>query len=437
MNNPFNIFLPEDCDSVLCAVSGGADSVFMLHVLKSLCGSRGIKLCAAHFEHGIRGEESRRDAEFTEKLCETLGVECIIEHGNVPEFAEKNRMGLEEAARRLRYEFLEEAAEKLSCRYIATAHNADDNAETLLFNLARGAGGKGLCGIPPVRGNIIRPVINITRAEIERYLKENSVPHVEDSTNASDDYSRNLIRHRVMPVLREINPLFSSAVSRTTELIRQDDDCLSRLAEGFVEKHFDGDSVPAKELYALHPAIASRVIRQILGENTASVHVASVLALADTTELSFADIPGRRIRAEQGRIYFKDSIAYTIPETELVPGETVEISGAGIIIKTAIGIFDPEIHDSLTTFHLKYENICHSLSLTGRKAGDSFSPCGRGCTKSLKKLFLERKMPQSERDRTAVIRDGDKIAAVSGFGIDSRYKCSPGDKAIIIEIEYK
>jgi len=407
----------------------------MLHVLKKLGDERGIKVCAAHFEHGIRGEESVRDAAFTEKLCKDLSVECVVGHGNVPEYAEQRHTGIEEAARELRYQFLKDVAEKLDCQYIATAHNADDNAETVLFNLARGAGGKGLCGIPQLRGNIIRPILNISRAEIERYLTENSIPHIEDSTNASDEYSRNLIRHRVMPVLREINSALSFSVLRTTELMRQDDDCLSLLAASFVEKNFDGESVPAKELSVLHPAIASRVIRRILGENISSVHVNAVLALSEKSELSFADIPGKRIRAEQGRIYFIEPQTFSIPETGLVPGESVEIPEYRITVKTFIDIFHSEVHGSLNTFQLKYENICHSLTLSGRKSGDSFSPLGRGCTKALKSLFLERKMPQAQRDRTIVIRDGEKIAAVSGFGIDSHYKCAPGDKCVRIEIK--
>ena len=437
MDNFPNIFLPGDCRSVLCAVSGGADSVFMLHILKKLGDERGIKICAAHYEHGIRGEESLRDAAFTEKLCMSLGVECVTEHGNVPAFAEKNHIGTEEAARRLRYAFLEQAAEKLGCQYIATAHNADDNAETVLFNLSRGAGGKGLCGIPPVRGNIIRPILNITRAEIEQYLKDNFLPHMEDSTNQSDGYSRNLIRHRVMPVLKELNPAFSSAVTRTVGLLQQDEDCLAGLAADFIGKNYNGESIPSGSLSALPPAVASRVIRQILGENTAYTHIRAVLELAQTSELSFADIPGKRIRAEQGRIYFTEPGAVRIPEIRLIPGETVELPDIGIEIKTSVGNFDRDVHDSLNTFYLKYEKLCHSVLCSGRKDGDSFSPSGRGCTKTLKKLFLERKMPQSERDRTIVIRDGDKIAAVSGFGIDSLYQCSPGDLALKIEIKQR
>lgn len=437
MSEKFDIRLPDDCGGVLCAVSGGADSVFMLHILKEYCKARAIKICAAHFEHGIRGEESMRDAAFVEKLCKDLGVECVVGHGNAPEYAKKKRIGIEEAARELRYAFLAESAEKLACRYIATAHNADDNAETLLFNLTRGSGGKGLCGIPPMRGNIIRPILNVSRGEIEEYLRENNISHVEDSTNASDDYSRNRIRHRVMPVLKDINPAFSASASRAAELLRQDEDCLSQLARGFIEKYFDGASVPADKLSNLHPAIASRVIRQILGENTAFVHVNSVLALARKSGLAYADIHGRRIRAEQGRIYFNEHEKISIPERPLIIGGITEIPEAGIKIKAFFADFDRDVNDSLNTLQLKYENICHDPQCSGRKSGDRFAPVGRGCTKTLKSLFLEKKLTQAQRDRTVVIRDGECVAAAAGFGVDEKYKCGVGDKVLKIEIEYK
>ncbi len=435
MSDKFNICLPDD-GGILCAVSGGADSVFMLHVLKKLCDAHGTKICAAHFEHGIRGGESMRDAAFVEEMCRNLGVECVIGHENIPEYARQNRIGIEEAARERRYAFLDGAAKKFGCRYIATAHNADDNAETMLFNLVRGTGGKGLCGIPPVRGNIIRPILNITRSEIEEYLTSNGIPHVEDSTNASDDYSRNRIRHRVMPVFKEINPAFSSSVSRTAELLRRDEDCLSALARDFIEKYSDGESIPSKELSALHSAVASRVIRQILGENAPFVHVDAVLALAKKSGLAYADISGRRIRAEQGRIYFNTQDGFSIPERPLVIGGTTKIPEAGIEITTYFDIFDCDVNDSLNTFQLKYENICHSLSCSGRRSGDRLAPIGRGCTKTLKSLFVEKKMTQAQRDRTVVIRDGSRAAAVSGFGIDRKYKCAAGDKVLKIEIKY-
>ena len=262
-------------ERILCSVSGGADSMCLLHLLYS----GGADIIAAHYEHGIRGEESMRDARFVESWCAEHGIECVVGHGDVPGYVSAHGLGTEEAARRLRYEFLQSTAREHSCGLIATAHNADDNAETLIFNLTRGSGALGLRGIPVRRENIIRPLLGVSRAQIEQYLAENGIEHIEDSTNFSDDYSRNLIRHKVMPVLRQINPALSDTAGRTAELLGRDEDCLSSLASDFVEKNFHDGSLPAQELSALHPAIASRVLRQLLGTGLSMEQTDSALRL--------------------------------------------------------------------------------------------------------------------------------------------------------------
>ncbi|MBR3584646.1 MAG: tRNA lysidine(34) synthetase TilS, partial [Oscillospiraceae bacterium] len=193
---------------ILCAVSGGADSMCLLHWLNELRETYGFALFAAHFEHGLRGEESLRDAEFTAEQCRRLGISCSVGHGNVPAYAEQQHFGTEDAARTLRYRFLEETADRLNCDRIATAHNLNDNAETVLMNLCRGAGTRGLAGIPPVRGRLIRPLLQTSREEIEEYLTQHGIPHIEDSSNGTDSYTRNRIRHQMIPLLIRENPSF-------------------------------------------------------------------------------------------------------------------------------------------------------------------------------------------------------------------------------------
>ena len=422
---------------VLCAVSGGADSMCLLHLLWSRRQELGIQVLAAHYEHGLRGEEALRDAEFVDNWCRERGITCVLEHGDVPAYAREHGLGTEEAARELRYAFLDRAAAAMGCDRIATAHNADDNAETILFNLCRGSGTAGLRGIPPARGNIIRPLLDKSRAEIEAYLKENAVPHVEDSTNADDDYSRNLIRHRIMPVLREINPAFSAAAGRTGELLRRDEACLEALAENFISRFYDGESVPAAQLGALPEAVASRVLLRLCGKKLSMTHVEAALALTEGSGLKYVDLPGFRIRREQGRIYFSERTLPAMPDVVIRPGASVSIPERGITVRTEWVEYrscDKEINGLFKTCFFKSESICGKLLCGGRRPGDRLRPAGRGCTKSLKGLFAEAGLTQYERDSLLVFRDEAGILAVPGLAVDERASARPGDRALRIDI---
>lgn len=413
---------------VLCAVSGGADSMCLLHLL---CAS-GADVVAAHYEHGIRGEESRRDARFVENWCAERGIKCVVGHGDVPGYAQAHGLGTEDAARRLRYEFLQSTAQEHGCGLIATAHNADDNAETLIFNLTRGSGALGLRGIPARRDNIIRPLLGVSRAQIEKYNVENGIEHIEDSTNSSDDYSRNLIRHKVMPVLRQINPALSDAAGRTAELLGRDEDCLSSIASGFIEKNLRDGSLPTKELCALHPAIASRVLRQLLGTGLTMEQTDAALRLCSGTGVRSLDITGRRLVCDQGRLYLSATESVTIPERAVIPGTVMDLPETGLRMSTEFTEYREEINGLFKTYYIKYENISSAVTCTGRRPGDRMRPLGRGCTKSLKSLFMEAGFSQHQRDTAPVLRDDKGILAVCGIAVDERAAPKPGDKVLKI-----
>lgn len=420
---------------VLCAVSGGADSMCLLHLLKSREAELGIEVFAAHYEHGLRGEESLRDCDFVEKWCGENKIVCKVAHGDVKDHAAREGMSIEEAARELRYVFLQKTAEELGCTRIATAHNADDNGETVLFNLCRGGGAAGLRGIPPVRDNIVRPLLGCTRAEIESYLEENDVPHVEDGSNSSDDYSRNIIRHHVTPVLREINPAFSQAALRTSELMRRDEDCLNSMAREFVNKSFDGKSLPLEEFNRLHPAVASRVLRGLCPETLSLEHTDSVLELTRGQGVAYIDLPGIKLRREQGRLYFGDEDGGKLPDRIIWPGEITRIPEAGLVIMAREEIFSGEINSKFKTYLFKCESIYGNIICTSRMPGDKIRPAGRNCTKSLKSLFLEAGMTQRERDLTPVFRDEKGVIAVFGLAFEQRCAAKAGDKVIRLDIE--
>lgn len=421
---------------VLCAVSGGADSVCMLHMLYELRQELEIELFAAHYEHGLRGEEALRDAAFVEDCCKKLGICFKLGHGDVPAFAREKGMSIEEAARHLRYDFLQKTAAEFGCDRIATAHNADDNAETVLFNLSRGSGALGLRGIPERRGMIVRPLLHMSRGEIESWLSERGLAFVHDSSNDSDDYSRNLIRHRVMPALKSINPACTAAIASAGQLLAEDEDFIQSEARGFIDRHFDGESLPVAELKGLHRAVASRVFRMMSKKSLSREHVESLFALLEGSGLAYADLPGMRVCREQGRISFgQGEAAQPLPERELQPGDELYLPSAGLHIKAELGTFNKEINGLFKTYCFKYESICGIIKCTARKAGDKYRPAGRGCTKTLKSLYLESRMTQRQRDGYPVFRDEKGVVAAYPFPQAERTLPQKGDRVLYITIE--
>lgn len=269
-----NSFVDEVCESVrafkktadfvnvAAALSGGADSVSLLRALSDCANTLGITVYACHLNHGLRGEESDADEHFCKLLCEKLQIPLYIKRIDVAALQNKHE-GLENAARRARYAFFREIHD-LKDAVIATAHTASDNAETVLLNLARGTGLRGLCGIPPRRGFLIRPLLNVTREDVERYLETLGQDFVTDRTNFCEDFTRNKIRMNVVPRLEEINPSFERTVARMCVTSREDSDFLEELADRALTESKSGRGYDAAKIHALPEAVKSRVVRKIL-----------------------------------------------------------------------------------------------------------------------------------------------------------------------------
>ena len=419
-----NTDLPPGGARVLCAVSGGADSMCLLHLL----WRGGYDVTAAHLEHGIRGAEALRDARFVEDWCRERGIPAVVEHADVPAYAEEKRLGIEEAARKRRYEFLFRTADTIGADWVVTAHTMDDNAETLLFNLARGSGTAGLCGIPQKSGRLLRPLLQVSRREIEDYLRENHVPHVEDSTNQSDDYTRNRIRRRVVPLLRELNPRFAEAAARTARLCARDEDCLTALADDFLNRELREDSLGLDALRALHPAVASRVLRRLC-PGLSMERVDAALDFIGGSEYALLKLPGRTLRREQGRLYLTAEGAVSLPERRLRPGERLEIPELGLTVLLEECAAGGEIHDLFKTSFLKYEIVSTDLLCTGRRPGDSLRPCGRGVRKKLSALFKEAGYTRRMREECLILRDREGPLLARGLAIDQRAVPRPGERA--------
>lgn len=384
-------------DSVVCAVSGGADSMALLMAMYVLKEKLGITLSAAHFNHHLRGEESDRDEAFVRDFCHRLDIPLFVGSADVA----AGPKGLEAAAREARYAFLASLSGK-----VATAHTADDNAETVLMHLVRGTGLKGLGGIAPVNGKYIRPMLNVTRQQVEAFLEEYHVPFVEDSSNAGDDFLRNRLRHHVMPLLKQENPKISENVSAMAQRLRLDEAALAAAAA------YD-DLPTVSELKQKPQTVRSRMLERFLKENGVKEPEAQHISLAE--KLVFSDNPsasgdfpgGVTIRRNYGRL---EAAAEPAPlETAALPlnGE-VRLAGLRIVCGPA-----KDIVNSGTVF-----TVCPKgqMVVRCRRSGDEI--CLSGGTRSLKKLFIDRKIPARERPQVPVIADDEGVLGVYGIGAD-------------------
>lgn len=383
-------------DTVICAVSGGADSVALLFAFYLLKDKLEITLEAAHFNHHLRGEESDRDEAFVCRFCDRYDIPLHVGSTQV----KPGKKGLEAAARDARYGFLRSLDGK-----IATAHTADDNAETVLMHLVRGTGLKGLGGITPVQGNVIRPMLKVTRQDVEDFLKEWCLSHIEDSSNGSDAFLRNRIRHHVMPLLTAENPKLAENLSQMALRLREDENLLSSQA--------DFDTLPTVEILKSMPkAQRSRVLDGFLKKSGVKEPEDSHITLAEA--LVFSDNPSARASFPGGVTITRkyDRLEAVMGEEALedvilpCPGE-VRLPGLRITCTPA-----EEIIHALDIFTVVPAGAIHIRS---RQSGDTIRLSGG--SKSLKKLFIDRKLPAAERKRIPVLYDEGGILGVYSIGV--------------------
>ena len=384
-------------DHIICAVSGGADSVALLYAMYLLREKLGIRLSAAHFNHHLRGEESDRDEEFVRALCDHYDIPLFVGQGEVS----PGKKGLEAAAREARYAFFDTLPGK-----IATAHTADDNAETVLMHMVRGTGLKGLGGIAPVRGKLIRPMLEVTRQEVLAFLEENYVRCVEDSSNASDAFLRNRLRHHVMPLLKAENPRIAESLSAMALRLRQDESCLAALAGR--EKVLDVERVRQ-----LHPALRMRALEAFLKENGVKEPESRHLELAESLAFSqrpsaAAEFPGGVVIARRYGLLERREEAGVLPRTVLPCPGSIRVGDFLVSCEPAENLEQDD-----TSFVVCPEG---ELVLRSRQEGDAIRRSGG--RKSLKRLFIDRKIPASQRGLIPVIADDAGVLAVYGIGAD-------------------
>lgn len=404
-------------DDVTIALSGGADSVSLLYALLSIKDELGITVNAAHLNHLIRGDEAERDQKFVTDLCEKLGVTLFCEKADVPKIAKENGISLELAARQVRYEFLE----RVATGKVATAHTASDNLETMIFNLVRGTSLKGLCGIPTKRGIFIRPLILCTRQNVEDYCKQNNLSFVTDSTNLCDDYSRNKIRHNVIPVLKGINSSAEESALRTSQSLMEDNSYLENISEEILFKNLCDNGLSVKDCENIAPAIFKRVIKR-------NFEILFPEVMLDSRHIN--DIYSICL-CGVGKINLPSNV-YAVVKNGYLSYEDEEIKNT---VNFAVKVTENEnVNNLFSNNVIDCDKIIGKWILRTRTVGDEIRLHKRGVTKTLKKLFTENKVPNELRDKIPVIADEKGVIWVYGMGVCERVAVTKNTRKIL-EVE--
>ena len=410
--------------SLAVGVSGGADSMCLLEILSKLKQEYDIILKAVHINHNIRGKEALRDQKLVEDYCKKADIECLVYSVDIPALSEEMGIGEEECGRIKRYECFSMAG----CDAVATAHSLSDSIETMIFNLVRGTGTKGLCGIPPRRDNIIRPLIDCSRKEIEAYCAENDIPYITDSTNLTDDYTRNFIRHNIVASFSKINENYESAISSAMETLRAENDFMENCKDAFLNDSYSDDGYNTTALVMADTAIRQRAVASILSRY-----------MKKDVEKRHIDLVSRAIVNREGKVEIAKDV-YIIVKDYLLTIETSKIEAQEWSVSCEDGVFDTPVGRFTVEAPLsaEYKNtvdadkIKGELTMSSRREGDRFFSKTRKNTKTLKKLFNEAKISSWERNNIAILRDEENVIWIEGFGTDGKYLPDINTKNVLI-----
>ena len=415
--------------------SGGADSTALAHYLSEYVEKERILL--AHLNHMLRGAEAERDEASVREFAQSRGLRLGVSRVDIAALAKKEGRGVEACGRAARYAFFASLAAGENDR-ILTAHHADDLAETMLLNLTRGAGLEGLCGIPKERGKILRPLLNVTRAEIERYCEEHALSFVKDSTNASAEYARNLIRLEVMPLLRRLNPQVTRALLQTADLLSEDRDLLRGQADELLEKARRPYGLSAAVLADAPISLRARAVKRFLEESGCEDLEKKHLdaALLCLREGGAAQLPGGvTVRRGQGllsAVRRTDQPSFCCPVSL---GKTGLPNGKTLVLEQR---FAADVRDGKKINNLYFKMAIDCAIMTGsltartRREGDRFAPAGRGCTKPLKQVFQECGMPTDLRSSAVLLESDGRIVFCEGVGPAEGFQVTERTKEVLL-----
>lgn len=420
-------------DKIIVALSGGADSVCLLDLLLSFKKDFQLEVMAAHVNHNLRGEESDSDEAFVRKLCREREVELFVKNVDVLKLSQQRGEGFEIVGRDVRYEFFKELSEETGAK-VATAHTASDALETALMNIARGTSLSGLCSIPCKRGNIIRPLIDVTRAEVEDYVREKNLSFVQDSTNFQADIcGRNKIRHRAIPALKEVNEGAEDNFLRLRDDLLSVTDFLESEANSLLSKAQVQYGFDAEVLKSAHPALLNFALKLLIkksGANAEHRHI-DLIKESLTTGGAVEIGKGYIVIVKQGVLRVTEETDRNYNDFSLEMGKSFSFMGKSYFLSE---LDEKEIvHRKLSSTVINCDKIKDNAKLRLRKSGDKFYPLNRGISKDLRKLQNEQKIPAEQRDSLLLLESEGEILWAEGIGVSEKGRYT-GSKGLYIEI---
>ena len=428
-------------DKILVALSGGADSVFLISFLLKYKKRLGVDLSAFHLNHKLRGKNSDRDEKFCKEFCSERKIEFISVSKDVKSYAEKNKISVEEAGREIRYSELNKAAKKNNCSKISTAHNSSDNVETILLNFFKGTGLKGMVGIPVKRGNIIRPILSLNSDEIRKYLKQNKIPFRVDESNLSSDYERNFLRNEVIPKLKErLSTRLEEKIGNTSKIIFDINLFVEKQIEPIQKKavRFDGNKLKlnSKEIAKLDKSLVSIFLKDVI-ENNFDIELSSenIYSLIDLMNIQ----TGKSVR-------LKENIVASKERNEIIIGEKLYSLNENAVYTIKVGEKIKVYNNTISILKVSRKNIkltsdksvefisgdsvAEEFQIRRWKSGDKFYPIGMKGSKKISDFLADEKIPSYKKQEQPVLSNADKIVWVIGLRLDERFKVTPGTKTI-------
>ena len=423
--------LIEKGDSIVSAVSGGSDSVFMLEMLLAIKDDYDLKIIVSHVNHGLRGAEAQRDEDFVKKLAEKNGLIYEVEHIDMAGYAKEHSLTCEEAGRKLRYLFFEEIKEKYKADKVAIAHNENDVAETTFLNIFRGTGLDGLESIPLRRDFYIRPILCFEKSEILDFLKENNIHYVDDSTNFTNDYKRNMIRNEIIPFIKKnFNENIVSSMSRLASIAKENNLYLEDIIN---DKYIDivkSNTIDREGFNELNHYEKTLILRKFLRDNLNYLNNISKDNIEDMINL---------IKLDSGKKYDIDGKHYLVNDFDKTIFKKLDINELSEEISLDFKLdkvyniygskFKFVLSDKiLSKKYLDYDLLTGKLSLRNRRSGDRFNPFGMKGSKKIKDYFVDKKVSSDDRSKVLFLMNGDEIACVVGYDIADKYRASSKTK---------